>query len=227
MTDETLRHASAHVFVDDLSNPILSHDDAHHLARVLRLRNGENVTCSDGRGRWRECEWRSGGLVAVGEIVTVASPSPRLCVAVSPVKGDRIDDAVQRLVEIGVDHVIVLSPLERSVVRRDTDRSASHMERLARVVRAAAMQSRRVFLPTLEGPVAFDEVLGRDGVAIAEPGGETPWSEVTTVVVGPEGGFSPGEIDRATRRVSLGGSILRAETAVMVAGARLVGHWRP
>ena len=226
MTDETLRHASAHVFVDDLLHPVLSHDDAHHLARVLRLRDGESVTCSDGRGRWRGCEWRSDGLVVIGEIVTVTSPSPRLCVAVSPVKGDRIDDAVQRLVEIGVDHIIVLAPLDRSVVRRDADRSASHMERLERVVRAAAMQSRRVFLPTLEGPVAFDEVLGRDAVAIAEPGGATPWSEVTTVVVGPEGGFSPGEVDRATRRVSLGESILRSETAVMVAGARLVAQWR-
>lgn len=226
MTDETLRRSSAHVFVDDLSNPILSGDDAHHLARVLRLRDGESITCSDGHGRWRACEWTSAGVTAVGEVVTVATPTPRLCVAVSPVKGDRVDEAVQRLVEIGVDHVVVLAPLERSVVRRDADRSVSHMERLARVIRAAAMQSRRVFLPTLEGPVAFEEVLGRDGVAIAEPGGETPWSEITTVVVGPEGGFSPSEVERAARRVSLGGSILRSETAVMVAGARLVTQWR-
>lgn len=226
MTDETLRRSSAHVFVDDLSRPVLSGDDSHHLARVLRLRDGESVTCSDGRGRWRACEWTSAGITAVGDIETVPSPVTQLCVAVSPVKGDRVDDAVQRLVEIGVDHVIVLAPLERSVVRRDADRSASHMERLARVVRAAAMQSRRVFLPTLEGPVPFEEVLRRDGVAIAEPGGETPWSDVTTVVVGPEGGFSTGEVDRAARRVSLGESILRSETAVMVAGARLVAQWR-
>lgn len=227
MTDEALRRSSAHVFVDDLSNPVLSDDDAHHLSRVLRLRDGEDVTCSDGRGRWRACEWSPSGIVAVGDIVSVPLPTPRLCVAVSPVKGDRIDDAVQRLVEIGVDHVIVLAPLERSVVRRDAERSVSHMGRLARVVRAAAMQSRRVFVPTLEGPVSLDEVLGRDGVAIAEPGGTTAWSEVTTVVVGPEGGFSSTEVARAARRVSLGESILRAETAATVAGARLVSHWRP
>lgn len=226
MIDETLRRSSAHVFVDELSRPLLSGDDAHHLSRVLRLRDGESVTCSDGRGAWRSCEWTSAGVTAVGDVVTVSPPSPRLSVAVSPVKGDRVDEAVQRLVEIGVDHVIVLAPLERSVVRRNADRSVSHMERLGRVVRAAAMQSRRVFLPTLEGPVSLDEVLGRDGVAIAEPGGVTPWSDVTTVVVGPEGGFSPSEVDRAPRRVSLGESILRSETAVMVAGARLVAQWR-
>ena len=226
MTDETLRRSSAHVFVDDLSHPVLSADDVHHLSRVMRLRDGESVTCSDGHGAWRACEWTSSGITVVGDVVSVPSPSPRLCVAVSPVKGDRVDDAVQRLVEIGVDHLIVLAPLERSVVRRDADRSVSHMDRLARVVRAAAMQSRRVFLPTLEGPVSFDEVLRRDGVAIAEPSGESRWSDVTTVVVGPEGGFSPSEVNRAPRRVSLGESILRSETAVVVAGARLVAHWR-
>lgn len=226
MTDETLRRSSAHVFVDDLARPAISGDDAHHLSRVLRLRDGESVTCSDGHGAWRACEWQPGGLVVAGDIVTVPLPSPRLSVAVSPVKGDRIDEAVQRLVEIGVDHVIVLAPLDRSVVRRDADRSASHMDRLVRVVRAAAMQSRRVFLPTLEGPVSLDDVLNREGVAIAEPGGTAAWSDVTTVVVGPEGGFSSEEVARASRRVSLGGSILRAETAAVVAGARLVARWR-
>lgn len=226
MTDEIVRHAVAHVFVEDLSSPVLSDDDAHHLSRVLRLREGETVTCCDGAGRWRQCRWTSGAVEPVADVRTAPNPEPRLTVALAPVKGDRTDDAVQRLVEIGVDRIVVLAPLERSVVRWDADRAASHIARLRRVVRAAAMQSRRLHLPAVDGPISLNEVLLGESVACAEPGGETPWSEVTTVIIGPEGGFSPGEISAVTRRVSLGESILRAETAAMVAGVRLVAHWR-
>ena len=229
MTDASLdvvRRAAAHVFVDDVANPVLDDGDLHHLSRVLRLRDGQIVTCCDGRGAWRPCAWTSAGLEATGEVTVESAPSPALCVAVSPVKSDRIDDAVQRLVEIGIDRVLVLAPLERSVVRWGDDRARGHLERLRRIVRAAAMQSRRLHVPSIEGPVSFDDVVAADGVAVAEPGGRTPWSEVTTVVIGPEGGFTPEEVARARRSVSLGGSILRAETAAVVAGSRLVAHWR-
>ena len=64
------------------------------------------------------------------------------------------------------------------------------------------------------------------GAVVAEPGGERPWDTVTTVVVGPEGGFSPAEIAGAAGQVDLGPGILRAETASMVAAARMVAHWR-
>lgn len=229
MTDapfDIVRRAAAHVFVDDVANPVLDDGDFHHLSRVLRLRDGQIVTCCDGRGAWRPYAWTSAGLRASGDVAVESAPSPALCVAVSPVKGDRIDDAVQRLVEIGIDRVVVLAALERSVVRRGDDRAAAHLDRVRRIVRAAAMQSRRLHLPIVEGPVSFDDVVASDGVAVAEPGGGTPWSEVTTVVIGPEGGFTPDEVARAHRSVSLGGSILRAETAALVAGARLVAHWR-
>ncbi|MFM9225889.1 MAG: RNA methyltransferase PUA domain-containing protein, partial [Actinomycetota bacterium] len=82
MTDETLRRSSAHVFVDDIAHPVLAGDDAHHLSRVLRLRDGESDTCSDGRGRWRSCSWTAGGLTAIGDIIEVASPRVRLSVAI-------------------------------------------------------------------------------------------------------------------------------------------------
>lgn len=226
MTRHELRRSAAHVFVGDLATCALDDDDAHHLARVLRLRDGESVTCSDGAGSWRSCLWSTDGLTVEGAIVHEESPSRRLTVALSPVKGDRTDDAVQKLVEVGVDRIVILAPVERSVVRWDTARAASQMQRLARVVRAASMQSRRVYMPVVEGPLALDDMLSGEGVALAEPDGAGLWDDVTTVVVGPEGGFSPGEMARASRRVSLGQSILRAETAAVVAGARLVAHWR-
>ena len=220
-----LRGSSAHVFVDDTGSPVLSPDDAHHLARVLRLRDGEPVTCSDGRGAWRGCVWRNGTIEPDGEVEVEPAPEPLLTVVVSPVKGDRTDLVMEKLVEIGIDAIVVLAPVERSVVRWSADKAGQVMDRYSRIVRAAAMQSRRVFLPALTGPVALADVLAL-GAVVAEPGGERPWDTVTTVVVGPEGGFSRAEIAGAAGQVDLGPAILRAETASMVAAARMVAHWR-
>lgn len=220
--NEALRRSAAHVFVADLGAPVVGDDDAHHLGRVLRLRRGEQVTASDGAGSWRPCTWTGDGLEPDGEIVHEPAPTVRLAVALCPVKGDGTDDAVTALVEIGIDEIVVLAPLDHGVVRWEGERAASHMERLVRLVRAAAMQSRRVHLPVLRGPVGLADVVSGEGVALAEPGGGSDWSGVTTVVVGPEGGFSAAEVATAPRTVSLGTGILRADTAAVAAGVRLV-----
>lgn len=221
MIDE-LRRSAAHVFVDDLAHPALGDADQHHLTKVLRLRTGEAVSCSDGRGSWRMCAWSGEGVVVAGEIETLPVRAEHLALALSPVKGDGTDEAVTKLVEIGIDEIVVLAPVDHSVVRWDQARAATHMERLARLVRAASMQSRRVFLPAVTGPVALDDVLAREGAALAEPGGdEIADSTLTCIVVGPEGGFSAAEVARAPRTVSLGGGILRADTAAVAAAVRL------
>ena len=220
-----LRNSSAHVFVDSIGLPVLSGDDMHHLSRVLRLRNGETVTCSDGRGSWRTCTWTDGAVTADGEVHVEPAPARTLTVAVAPVKGDRTDLVVEKLVEIGIDSIVVLAPVERSVVRWSADKAGQVMDRYGRIVRAAAMQSRRVRMPTLSGPVPLADLIAA-GAAVAEPGGGADWDSVTTVVIGPEGGFSSAEIAGAAARVDLGPGILRAETAAMVAAARMVAHWR-
>lgn len=224
--DDALRRSAAHVFVADLASPVVDDDDLHHLSKVLRLRAGESVSCSDGRGRWLPCAWTGSVLEPTGAISEVAPPSPGLTVALAPVKGDGTEDAVVKLVEIGIDEIVVLAPVDHSVVRWDAERAASHMGRLARLVRAAAMQSRRVHLPVVGGPVALDEILTGKGVALAEPGGTGEWSGITTVVVGPEGGFSPAETARAGCTVSLGDTVLRADTAAVAAAVRLVARHR-
>ena len=63
--NDDLRRSAAHVFVTDIVDPVLDDDDAHHLTRVLRLRAGQKVSVSDGRGAWRICEWRD-GLLEIG-----------------------------------------------------------------------------------------------------------------------------------------------------------------
>ncbi len=220
-----LRASAAHVFVADVSAPELSPDDLHHLQKVLRLRDGEHVSCSDGQGQWRMCTWASGSLDVFGDIFSEVSPTPLLRVVVAPVKGDRTDLVVEKLVEIGVDNISILAPIERSVVMWAQDKTSHVMDRYQRIARAAAMQSRRVFLPDVVGPVSLGDV-GTSGVAFAEPDGSATWDNVTTVVIGPEGGFSEAELSLAPATIDLGPTILRAETAAIVAASQMVAHWR-
>ena len=217
-----LRHSAAHVFVDQLDSPVFGDDDQHHLGRVLRLRDGESVTASNGRGQWRACVWRDGALEVAGEVVASAPPSMRCAVAFTPVKGDRNEWAVQKLTEIGIDEVIILAPTQHSVVRwSDADKQ---LRKLRVVAREAAMQSRRVWLPNIVGLAALHEVCAGDGAAVADPDGVALHAGVSLVVVGPEGGFSEEELPAGVPRVQLGDTILRAETATLVAATLLVAR---
>ena len=122
-----MREAAAHAFVVDLDAPELSEDDRRHLQRVLRLRAGEDLTVSDGAGRWRMCRFAD-PLEPVGKIVESERPSPLVTVALALTKGERLDWAVQKLSEVGVD-VVVPFAAARSVVRWDGDRAAHHVDR--------------------------------------------------------------------------------------------------
>ncbi|MEI8286265.1 MAG: RNA methyltransferase PUA domain-containing protein, partial [Actinomycetes bacterium] len=82
---DALRHSAAHVFVDSPASPVLSNDDQHHLERVLRLRNGESVTCSNGNGEWSLCEWRDSSLFVTSDVQVETRHEPVLTVAIAPV----------------------------------------------------------------------------------------------------------------------------------------------
>jgi 16S rRNA (uracil1498-N3)-methyltransferase len=149
---------------------------------------------------------------------------PEITVGFSLAKGDRTEWAAMKLSELGVDRIVPLV-CERTVAR------APRAGRLERVAREAAMQARRVWLPEVLPPLVFAEavaLLGGSapspaGVAIAEPGGSPPSLASPVVLVGPEGGWSPGELAVGLPRVHLGPTILRIETAAVVAGALLAG----
>jgi 16S rRNA (uracil1498-N3)-methyltransferase len=211
--DEALRRSAAHVLVADVAAPVLDSPQAHHLARVLRLRDGAVVTATDGAGRWRECRWVDGAVEPVGDVRTAAALSA-VTVAVAPPKGDRLDWLVQKVTEVGVTRLVLLAA-ERSVVRWDVERGTRQLDRLRRIAAEAAMQSRRVWLPELCGPVPAAEVLAAG--AVAEPGGRALAPADRSIAIGPEGGWSPGELALATDRVSLGDHVLRVETAALVA----------
>ena len=205
--------------------PLLFDEDFAHLGKSLRLRDGEAVSASDGKGSWRWCMWRNTQhLEVMSDVETQQRLDPQLAVAVSPVKGDRTDLAIEKMTEIGIDEIIVLAPVRRSVVRWDERKFAQNIDRLSRIARGAAMQSRRLYLPRVIGPVMLADVLSRQDVAVADPVGSTDLALVQTIVVGPEGGFDPDEYPTSTARVSLGESILRAETAAVVAATLMVAH---
>ena len=221
--------AAAHVFVGDLARPEPDEHDAHHLWRVLRLRPGEHVTAGDGAGGWRLCQVVDGGrLEADGPVTAEAAPSPPIGVGLAPVKGDRPEWAVQKLTEVGVDLVVVFMAA-RSVVRWEGDRAVRQIERLGRVAREAAMQSRRAWLPRvawapdLAGALAVlaDGGAGVGAVSLAQPGGEALTLARPAVLVGPEGGWTDEELASGPPTVDLGSTILRAETAAVTAGALL------
>lgn len=221
MNPEVLRRAAAHVLVDDVDAPVLSDDETHHLFRVLRVRDGDLVTVTDGAGRWRECR-------AVGDHVepsTAVEFVPRrvepLTVAFAIPKQDRPEWIVQKLTEIGIDRIVLLHA-ERSVVRWSDDRADRHMAKLARVAAEAVQQSRGVWLPELHPPRTAMEILA--GVPVAEPGGRELRPGDATIAVGPEGGWSGRELERAGDLVSLGATVLRVETAAIVAASRLAVH---
>ena len=220
---DVARRAAAHVVVDDLASPDLDEADRHHLVSVLRLRDGEAVSATDGRGGWRMCRFTAGGsLVADGELRQIERPAPALCVAFAPVKGDRTEWAVQKLTELGVDRVVLMRT-ERSVVRWDAARAESHLRRLEAVARQAVMQSRGLWLPSIEGVVDFACAVSYPGAVLAEPGGAPVSLSAPTVLVGAEGGWSDSELDaaRGVGSVALGASVLRTETAAVTAGVLL------
>ena len=208
---------------DDLDRDVVPVDDdtAHHLARVLRVRDGQLVTVTDGAGRWRECRARASGrrdvevsLVAAGEVTIEQRPTPPLTIATAIPKGDRIEWLVQKATECGADH-LVLVDCERSVVRWPQERRVKQLGRLQRIADEATRQSRRVVRTTIAGVVPATDVL-RDAV-VAEPGAPPIDARHHTIAVGPEGGWSPAELELAGGRVGLGPHVLRTETAVVAA----------
>ncbi len=156
--DEALRRSAAHVLVADVDVPVLDDAAGHHLGRVLRLRDGASVTVTDGVGHWRQCRFAGGAVEAVAGVVTVPRP-PEVTIAVAPPKGDRLDWLVQKVTEVGVARIVLVAA-EHSVVRWDGERAARQLDRLRRIAAEASMQSRRVWLPEVCGPVPAAEVLG-------------------------------------------------------------------
>jgi len=239
--------ATAHTFLPALDDDVTLDDEAgHHLSRVRRVRAGETLTAADGDGRWRPyavVSVRSGAVDLHAQGAPVVEPplEPRLVVAFALTKGTKPDLAVQKLTELGVDGVTLLST-RRSVRRWGGSRADAAVARLRRIAREAAAQCRRARLPDIDGVLPVTELRGRPGLVVADPAGEelerlpAPPGGEWVLVVGPEGGFDPDEAAALTSpgqsgdhvgptRLRLGPHVLRAETAA-IAGAAVLATRR-
>ena len=214
-----------HVFVTDLERPELADDDRHHLSRALRLRNGDPLTLSDGDGRWRTAVFDE-TINDLGPVYEIAPPAHELTLAVALTKAAKPEFAVQKATEIGIDHMIVFEA-EHSVARWDETKRERNQQRLAVIAREAAMQSRQLRVPTVHvAPTlaaALEHCPSTETAVRADFGGTALTDQHRFVLIGPEGGWSAYERSVLPHAVDLGPSVLRAETAAVVAAAKMVG----
>ncbi|GAA5154030.1 16S rRNA (uracil(1498)-N(3))-methyltransferase [Microbacterium pseudoresistens] len=203
--------------------------EARHAAVVRRLRTGERITLGDGRGIWLEGAAESVAPdlveVRVDERREVSEPAPRILLAQALAKGDRDELAVQAACELGVDAVVPWQAA-RSVVRWEGKKAAKGRERWASIVREAAKQAHRAWVPEVAEAETTGQLARRAAEArmlILDPTAETRLSAIDAderdivLVVGPEGGITPDELDRLSQagaeRVRLGDTVLRTSTA--------------
>lgn len=231
---------AAHFFCDDVAGDTIriTGDDAHHAARALRIRSGEEITISDGTGHVVRANVTAVSAVALEAAVTartsVEQPSPRVLVFPAMPKAGKLDAVVQKLTELGVDEIRPWFS-KRSVVRWDEGKTADRTTRLRAIAREAAMQSRRAWLPEVAEPGPLDMlpettfVLDESATAglMAALPSVAPAS--IGVVIGPEGGLAPDEVGLLTgagvHAVSLGSPILRTETAAVVGPALVLARY--
>jgi 16S rRNA (uracil1498-N3)-methyltransferase len=220
----------------------LGGDEGRHAITVARVRVGETLSISDGAG-----------LVVTGPVasvdgntltLTIASvgrtdaPKPELWLAQALAKGDRDELAVQAATELGVSGVIPWAA-ERSITRWEGAKAAKGRERWASIVREATKQSIRPWVPVVESIAPTASLAKLPGlVLVLEPTATARLTEVeldaerNTLVVGPEGGVSPRELDvlgaAGAVAVRLGAEVLRTSTAGPAALAVLngrLGRW--
>ena len=161
-------------------------------------------------------------LDPVGPVELTALAEPAVTVAFAPAKGDRPEWVVQKLTELGVDRIVPILTA-RSVVRWEGERATKSVERLRRVAREAAAQSRRAWLPEVAAVSTLGSLASLTGspTALACRAGKPPHLGRPVVAIGPEGGWDSTELEAGFDTVGLGSNIFRAETAAVAAGTLL------
>jgi 16S rRNA (uracil1498-N3)-methyltransferase len=211
---------------------------ASHIRRVLRLRNGDELTVFDGRGG--EYAARVDSIrkdvvfVDVREHRALERESPlQLTLAQGVSRGERMDLVIQKATELGV-HRIVPVLTERSVVKLDATQAGRKQHHWRGIVIAACEQCGRNTLPSLDPPMSLHDFLRNAPETskrlLLSPEGTTRPRDLAaattlTLLIGPEGGLSENEqaaaVQRGFERVGLGPRILRTETAALAALATL------
>jgi 16S rRNA (uracil1498-N3)-methyltransferase len=215
----------------------LDEDNSRHVIQVLRMRPGEALRLTDGKGTLLDAvilDDHKKKCRAAIKNSAAAPPRPnKVTIAISPVKNAaRFEWFLEKATEIGVSSIIPL-------ICERTERQSIRTDRLRNILVSAMLQSQQAWLPTLAEPTPIAELLAR------APTGQTyiahlleaprPTSSLAavasanaTILIGPEGDFTPKEVDMALAAkftpVSLGHNRLRTETAGLVAATLLCIH---
>lgn len=218
---------------------VVDGDEGFHAATVRRIRPGESLVISDGAGAVADCVVESADKRSLTARViardTVPRPVPEVTVVQAIPKSERSELAVELATEAGADAVIAWQA-QRCVARWDGDRAAKGLRRWEAVARSAARQSRRPWIPRVDGPVSTAQLCatvadrtaaGAVAMVLHEsadhPIADLPAAQTDSIilVVGPEGGVSDAELDALTAAgahpVRLGPTVLRTSTAAAVA----------
>lgn len=217
---------------DSPDSVTLNGDEARHAASVARLRVGETVAVSDGAG------WIGQGVARavapslvtldVSGLTHVVEATPTLTLVQALAKGDRDELAVQMCTELGASTIIPWQA-ERSISRWTGDKQAKGRTRWAAIAREASKQAMRATVPTVADIVSTTQLASmvKDGTALVlDPRAELTlgdWARAhssataITIVVGPEGGIAPGELESLLAAgavgVRVGDNVLRTSTA--------------
>jgi 16S rRNA (uracil1498-N3)-methyltransferase len=223
---------------------LIDGEEGHHAADVVRVRRGAVIRLIDGEGveALASVEDASAGRVRASILETRVhqrAEGIELTVCQALLKGRSFDEVVRRCSELGVSAVIPLVT-ERTLGRVSTEAAPSRVVRWSTVATAATKQSRGVFVPKIERPVRLDEVVslvkGSDLALVAweEEARATLFDALSGVragrvmlIVGPEGGLAPSEVERLSGAgalaVSVGRRILRADWAAAAISA-MISH---
>jgi 16S rRNA (uracil1498-N3)-methyltransferase len=211
-------------------------EDAAHIARSLRMKVGEALTLCTPDGRRHDCEMTAIGADSVqvrvlGSTVCEQEPTVRISLYVALMKGDKLDDVIQKAVELGVYEITPF--LSARCISRPDDKSLmKKQERWQKIADNAASQSRRGILPRVNSCIDIRDLPRAaaecdKAIVCYECGGEPLRSLIGSddrklaLITGAEGGFEEAEIDALRASgvavATLGKRILRAQTAPVAA----------
>lgn len=212
----------------------LDSDDVFHLTKVLRIQKSEELEIVVGDKLYiASVASFTPFSLEVKEVLALSMETlPVITLYYSLPKGDKLELVLQKSVELGV-HTIVLMETARSVTKIKENKVNAKKERYQKIVKSAAMQSKRNYIPEVLGPLSFNEALKTDFALklIAHEKATLPFAKVLStlketpkdlsMMVGPEGGFSEEEVKKAIASgyysISFGPTILRSETAPLYA----------
>lgn len=216
------------------NNYTLSEETSKHCVQVLRMKEGEELLLTDGRGNLYTAVIvkadKKHSVVRVEKVEQQRSAERKISIAISLLKNaNRFEWFLEKATEIGVLEVI-------PIICKRTERQHFRLERMQGILIAAMLQSKQSWLPVLHEPIAFEKVVTASTyetklIAHCEDTVKNDISKIsiagnTQILIGPEGDFTTSEIELALSKkflpASLGNTRLRAETAGIVAATLLV-----